>query len=50
YEALITTAAGLFVAIPTHVALHFLEDRLDEIAMRMKEVAMALYERKLDGV
>lgn len=50
YEALITTAAGLFVAIPTHVALHFLEDRLDEIAMRMKEVAMALYERKLNGV
>lgn len=50
YEALITTAAGLFVAIPTHVALHFLEDRLDEIAMRMKEVAMALYERKLHGV
>jgi biopolymer transport protein ExbB len=50
YEALITTAGGLFVAIPAHVALHFLEDRLDEIAMRMKDVAMALYERRSNGV
>ncbi|NLI83318.1 MAG: MotA/TolQ/ExbB proton channel family protein [Deltaproteobacteria bacterium] len=50
YEALITTAAGLFVAIPSHVALHFLEDRLDEIAMRMREVAMAVFERKLHGI
>ena len=50
YEALITTAGGLFVAIPTHVALHFLEERLDEIAMRMKGVAMTLYEGKQDGI
>jgi biopolymer transport protein ExbB len=50
YEALITTAGGLFVAIPSHVALHFLEDRLDEIAMRLKDVAMALYERRSNGV
>lgn len=46
YEALITTAGGLFVAIPTHVALHFLEDRLDEIALRMKDVAMTLREKE----
>jgi biopolymer transport protein ExbB len=50
YEALITTAGGLFVAIPSHVALHFLEDRLDEIAIRMKDVAMALFERRANGV
>jgi len=49
YEALITTAGGLFVAIPIHIALHFLEDRLDEIATRMKEVAMTLFERRKDG-
>jgi len=50
YEALITTAGGLFVAIPTHIALHFLEDRLDEIAMHMKDVAMTLFERRANGV
>jgi biopolymer transport protein ExbB len=43
YEALITTAAGLFVAVPTHVALHFLEGRLDGIALRMKSLALALF-------
>lgn len=46
YEALITTAFGLFVAIPTHIAVHFLEDRLDGIAMRMEEIAMALVARR----
>lgn len=50
YEALITTAGGLFVAIPTHVALHFLEDRLDAITMRLREIAMTLYARYRDGV
>jgi biopolymer transport protein ExbB len=50
YEALITTAGGLFVAIPTHVALHFLEDRLDQIAMCMKEVTLTLYERRSNGI
>ncbi|HOV86922.1 MAG TPA: MotA/TolQ/ExbB proton channel family protein [Syntrophobacteraceae bacterium] len=50
YEALITTAGGLFVAIPSHIALHFLEDRLDEIAVRMKDVAMALCERRANGI
>jgi biopolymer transport protein ExbB len=50
YEALITTAAGLFVAIPTHVAVHYLEDRLDEIALRMKDIAMTLQERRRNGI
>jgi biopolymer transport protein ExbB len=49
YEALITTAAGLFVALPTHVALHFLEDRLDAIAIRMKDVALTGMERCRNG-
>lgn len=50
YEALITTACGLFVAIPSHVALHFLENELDEISFRMKEIAMALLERRNHGI
>jgi biopolymer transport protein ExbB len=50
YEALITTAAGLFVAVPTHVALHFLEGRLDGIALRMRSLALALIERRSNGV
>jgi biopolymer transport protein ExbB len=50
YEALITTAAGLFVAVPTHVALHFLEGRLDGIALRMKSLTLALLERRSHGV
>jgi biopolymer transport protein ExbB len=50
YEALITTAAGLFVALPTHVALHFLEARLDAIAVRMKDVALTGMERRRNGV
>jgi biopolymer transport protein ExbB len=39
WEALITTAAGLLVAIPVHVAYHYLEGRLDEIALSLKELA-----------
>jgi biopolymer transport protein ExbB len=50
YEALITTAGGLFVAIPGHVALHFLDGRLDEISLRMKDIAMTLFERRGNGV
>lgn len=50
YEALITTAAGLFVAVPTHVALHFLEGRLDGIALRMKSVTLAVLESRSHGV
>jgi biopolymer transport protein ExbB len=50
YEALITTAGGLFVAIPSHVALHFLEERVDEIGLRIKEMAMILVEGGGHGV
>ncbi|MEJ5358329.1 MAG: MotA/TolQ/ExbB proton channel family protein [Desulfobacterales bacterium] len=50
YEALITTAAGLFVAVPSHVALHFLEGRLDGIALRMKSLTLAVLEGRNHGV
>lgn len=46
WEALITTAAGLFVAIPTHVASHFLENQVDEIALIVKESAIYALQRK----
>lgn len=39
WEALITTAAGLFVAIPTHVAYHYFEGRVDSTAAAMKDIA-----------
>jgi biopolymer transport protein ExbB len=42
WEALITTAAGLFVGIPTHVAAHYLNRSLDEVALRMKEIVLDL--------
>jgi len=42
WEALITTAAGLLVAIPIHVAHHYLEKQADEIAFVLKEVTTSL--------
>ena len=50
WEALITTAAGLLVAIPIHVGHHYLEKEADEIAFVMKEITMSLYMRCRDGV
>ena len=44
WEALITTAAGLSVAIPTLVAYHYFEGRVDNIASQMKEVASEFLE------
>jgi len=44
WEALITTAAGLFVAIPTLVAYHYFEGRVDNTASSMKDVAVELIE------
>lgn len=44
WEALITTAAGLFVAIPTLVVYHYFEGRVDNIASLMKDVAVELTE------
>lgn len=44
WEALLTTAAGLSVGIPTLVAYHYFEGRIDNIAAQMKEVASELLE------
>ncbi|MEK7308708.1 MAG: MotA/TolQ/ExbB proton channel family protein [Nitrospirota bacterium] len=44
WEALITTAAGLFVAIPTLVAYHYFEGRVDNTASSMKDVAVEFIE------
>ncbi len=46
WEALITTAAGLFVGIPAHIFCHYLDRSLDEVALRMKEVTLELQERQ----
>ncbi len=45
WEALITTAAGLLVAIPIHIGHHYLEKQADEIAFIMKEITTSLYMR-----
>lgn len=50
WEALITTAAGLLVAIPIHIGHHYLERQADEIAFVMREITMSLYMRRSDGV
>ena len=47
WEALITTAAGLSVAIPAIVAYHYFEGRVDNIASEMKEASSELIELKL---
>jgi len=40
WEALITTAAGLLVAIPAEIAYHYLEGCLDEISLAMKALVL----------
>jgi len=45
WEALITTAAGLLVAIPIHIGHHYLEKQADDIAFMLKEITMSLYMR-----
>jgi biopolymer transport protein ExbB len=45
WEALITTAAGLTVAIPTMVFYHYFEGKIDTYYARMKETAQLLTER-----
>lgn len=42
WEALITTAAGLSVAIPAMVAYHYFEGRADEIYSEMKDAVQSL--------
>ena len=53
-EALITTAAGLSVAIPSVIFHRFLKRKIDELVVGMEQEAMKLVEvlhgeRKLDG-
>ena len=43
-EALITTAMGLSVAIPTLVAYHYFESRVDNVGARMKDDVADLLE------
>lgn len=50
WEALITTAAGLSVAIPTLVAYHYFEGRVDNIVSQMKDAASELLEIGHDGI
>lgn len=50
WEALITTAAGLLVAIPIHIGHHYLEKRADDIAFMMREIAMSMFMRSKNGV
>lgn len=44
WEALVTTAAGLSVAIPALVAYHYFEGKVDNIGARMKDGAGELME------
>ncbi|MBD3380299.1 MAG: MotA/TolQ/ExbB proton channel family protein [Candidatus Omnitrophica bacterium] len=44
WEALITTVAGLCVAIPTLVAYQYFEGRVDDISSQMKDTAVELLE------
>lgn len=46
WEALITTAAGLFVAIPIHIGHHYLEKKADEIAFLLKEITVLAIRRR----
>ncbi|MCD6326514.1 MotA/TolQ/ExbB proton channel family protein [bacterium] len=53
-EALLTTAAGLVVAIPTLVAYNYFRKRVNGYVMRMEEVCLGMFsrlsERRCDGV
>ncbi|RII00121.1 MotA/TolQ/ExbB proton channel family protein [candidate division NPL-UPA2 bacterium Unc8] len=44
WEALMTTAAGLSVAIPTIVFYHYFEGKIDNFSSQMKDAAEALME------
>lgn len=44
WEALITTAFGLSVAIPTLVAYHYFEGKVDNVSSKMKDIAAELLE------
>jgi biopolymer transport protein ExbB len=44
WAALITTAAGLMVAIPTMVVYHYFEGKVDEFATQMKHAVQSLFD------
>ncbi|MCK4859024.1 MAG: MotA/TolQ/ExbB proton channel family protein, partial [Candidatus Omnitrophica bacterium] len=44
WEALLTTAAGLSVAIPAMVAYHYFEGKIDDFSAQMKEAVQTLSE------
>lgn len=48
-EALITTAAGLTVAIPSYMFYRYFRGRVAELVVRMEELAMALIETLAEG-
>jgi len=50
WEALITTAAGLLVAIPIHIGHHYLEKQADEIVLLMKDITLTLYRSRTNGI
>jgi biopolymer transport protein ExbB len=50
WEALITTAAGLIVAIPIHIGHHWLEKKADDIAFLLREISLGFYRRYRNGV
>jgi biopolymer transport protein ExbB len=50
WEALITTAAGLLVAIPIHIAHHYLEKQADDIAFILREITTSLFTRRKNGL
>ena len=43
WEALITTGAGLLVAIPIHIVHHYLEKKADEITFVLKEITLSIF-------
>ncbi len=50
WEALITTAAGLLVAIPIHIGHHYLEKQADDIAFILREITTSLFMRRKNGL
>ncbi len=50
WEALITTAAGLLVAIPIHIGHHYLEKQADDIAFILREITISLFMRRKNGL
>ncbi|MBN2538575.1 MAG: MotA/TolQ/ExbB proton channel family protein [Deltaproteobacteria bacterium] len=50
WEALITTAAGLLVAIPVEVAYLYLEGQLEDISLRMKGLVFQYARGERDGI